>query len=946
MLSLLVPPPPWIPEDDLLLKNAIEAGASLESLAKGAVPFSRQFTIRELKNRWYSLLYDADVSAQASSGIVEIELSSFGLAKSNKSCTSKGKEWMPRKRKVDSVRSHYYAIRKRICNEPCNAVDFDFLVPHNEHDAGCEEHLKLDSTEHVVENCMLGATMSNGFALQEGGFDIVHHGFRMVGANGPVNIGAEVTSHTYHEGHVDSLGHGLPEDELMARECLYGFGENVTPVSVDKSVRNKIDGQSFEQNNLHKDIPEILGEKVSVCRSCPGVQEMEQPQALPVSNLFEPNDLELKSLPNFDSMNNNRGNGCSGFGGNQNFSSPVSDCNSSFHQLGYSSPLSLPIWKAIEDVSAPAMQIEANLDDKGHCIFAVDAKKMNPTGYDVVHSESKLNDGISGDGLNGSATISEGNLLELSDSLLNFANEDELLYMDDDRTCLDGLNSILLSSPNDVHQDDIPSSYDPKTSAVLETCPMIPDGKRCGEVVDIGDPLDTSHGEGHNTFEESNVPDASLQNPHPLIPEELMCCTLNTEDPDIPCNDDIYSAAESLPPFVSFALQHHSVEATSSFPPSNKEVYDKQKTSEQDQALIKEKKEATAELPRASLKIGPLPFLEVGSKHPNDGHGVNTELPENDSSTVASRHAVIAGENSSACTVVPLTTHCVPTIKLNEQIMAVEQGKLNNFDCRNGTVLENSVQGVDHTKSLDQNIVDSSKGEDGLVTLQKHALPHVEQGFGEKQFPETVTNLSTSDHEELLSESNDDPPYFSDIEAMILDMDLCPCDQESYFTREASRYQLEDTKKAIVRLEQGARSYMQRHIASHGAFAVFYGRHLKHYIKKTEVSLGRATEDVNVDIDLGREGRANKISRRQAIIKMEEDGSFYLKNIGKCSILVNSKEVATGQRSNLTSSCLIEIKGMRFMFEMGCCSVSKCTSNYAKRKGAQDKNMKFEFAVQ
>lgn len=51
----------------------------------------------------------------------------------------------------------------------------------------------------------------------------------------------------------------------------------------------------------------------------------------------------------------------------------------------------------------------------------------------------------------------------------------------------------------------------------------------------------------------------------------------------------------------------------------------------------------------------------------------------------------------------------------------------------------------------------------------------------------------------------------------------------------ASRYQLEDTKKAIVRLEQGARSYMQRHIASHGAFAVFYGRHLKHYIKKTEV---------------------------------------------------------------------------------------------------------------
>ncbi|URE06729.1 FHA [Musa troglodytarum] len=31
----------WIPEDDFLLKNAVEAGASLESLAKGAVSLGR-----------------------------------------------------------------------------------------------------------------------------------------------------------------------------------------------------------------------------------------------------------------------------------------------------------------------------------------------------------------------------------------------------------------------------------------------------------------------------------------------------------------------------------------------------------------------------------------------------------------------------------------------------------------------------------------------------------------------------------------------------------------------------------------------------------------------------------------------------------------------------------------------------------------------------------------
>ncbi|KAK1353461.1 hypothetical protein POM88_052596 [Heracleum sosnowskyi] len=43
-VSNFVPSTPWIPEDDLLLKNSIEAGASLEALAKGAVKFSGALT--------------------------------------------------------------------------------------------------------------------------------------------------------------------------------------------------------------------------------------------------------------------------------------------------------------------------------------------------------------------------------------------------------------------------------------------------------------------------------------------------------------------------------------------------------------------------------------------------------------------------------------------------------------------------------------------------------------------------------------------------------------------------------------------------------------------------------------------------------------------------------------------------------------------------------------
>lgn len=47
-----------------------------------------------------------------------------------------------------------------------------------------------------------------------------------------------------------------------------------------------------------------------------------------------------------------------------------------------------------------------------------------------------------------------------------------------------------------------------------------------------------------------------------------------------------------------------------------------------------------------------------------------------------------------------------------------------------------------------------------------------------------------------------------------------------------------------MRLEQGARAYMNRKILSHGAFAVFYGRRMKYFIKKTEVDI----EIDNIDI--------------------------------------------------------------------------------------------------
>ena len=52
-------------QDDILLCDAIEEGATLEALAHGVVKFSRSFTVQELSQRWRALLYDPDVSACA-----------------------------------------------------------------------------------------------------------------------------------------------------------------------------------------------------------------------------------------------------------------------------------------------------------------------------------------------------------------------------------------------------------------------------------------------------------------------------------------------------------------------------------------------------------------------------------------------------------------------------------------------------------------------------------------------------------------------------------------------------------------------------------------------------------------------------------------------------------------------------------------------------------------
>lgn len=228
------------------------------------------------------------------------------------------------------------------------------------------------------------------------------------------------------------------------------------------------------------------------------------------------------------------------------------------------------------------------------------------------------------------------------------------------------------------------------------------------------------------------------------------------------------------------------------------------------------------------------------------------------------------------------------------QVNVLEEENQENFDDF-GSYLENFLQENNDIHNNDLSMDTCQEGAKTRVLLQ----------------PETAA----FDQEQSISE-NEDVPYTSDVEDMIIGMDLGQYDGESYpIAKEVSKYEQLDTKK-LIRLEQSFHSHINRSIASNGAYAVFYGRHLKYFIKNPQVTIGRDTDDNQVDIDLQREGRANKVSRQQAIIKMDEEGVFYMHNLGKSSISVNGKEVQSKRCTKLPSESLIRIHGLQFMFEV------------------------------
>ena len=77
--------------------------------------------------------------------------------------------------------------------------------------------------------------------------------------------------------------------------------------------------------------------------------------------------------------------------------------------------------------------------------------------------------------------------------------------------------------------------------------------------------------------------------------------------------------------------------------------------------------------------------------------------------------------------------------------------------------------------------------------------------------------------------------------------------------------------------------------------AVLRGRQVRYLMRSREISVGRATEDLTVDVELSLEGPATKVSRKVAIIKLTNNGEFHLANEGKRPVMVNGTAVVMGE---------------------------------------------------
>lgn len=96
-------------------------------------------------------------------------------------------------------------------------------------------------------------------------------------------------------------------------------------------------------------------------------------------------------------------------------------------------------------------------------------------------------------------------------------------------------------------------------------------------------------------------------------------------------------------------------------------------------------------------------------------------------------------------------------------------------------------------------------------------------------------------------------------------------------------------------------------------YAILKGKVVEFTMTSREVTLGRSSATARVDFDLSMEGPAFKISRRQAVMFLNNDGEVCIHNEGRRPLFLDGKAIVCGKQAKMNHQQILEIASMSFL---------------------------------
>lgn len=660
----------------------------MESLAKGAVCFSRKFTLQEIQDRWNSLLYDPEVSTQASSRMAEYEneLSISDPAKAHKLFNSKAKDFAFQKRKIDSVKNLYYAMRKRIRNDPCNTADLGFLV------SPC-------SCLSTGVDCVCGGLpkLSQGHHIR----NTIEPGMRSVSryeeVNGNYNGGhayPEMNGHYFHAKHTESMvgngdpnlvSYGYSDVGQMFEHHAYGAKNHGNSEGNNASLKGMSDFQDSMQFQ-HLDSNQ--------CGN--GVVESK--------TLVIPNEVRVEHI-HFDN-------------------------NVQEHTA-------LQVSGQPEGSQAPGGAIWSGVQARDTLTFS-DVKKIKSEDRDTLTFQASLDGGMCTSDLE-HTEMPETDFIDFP----FFNNTDDFM--------LNGEN--FLNSPSEANQEDLDGPDSKVASGVgltMQTMAQPIENNMSSDQIDPG------HAKNNLTDVSSIIlVSASLEVP---CPGRYFECILNTEDPEIPCNEDVATPSE-YPQCSTSAFGQNSENAICSASPATSPRSNPEHSKPSDLAPINGEDMASVQPPSQTTKLSPSTSEQKEVSVALNNGGVQGPKPSEGVSTAGA-----------------LVTCNIDTTDANTCMLALPSfgaagfgegspcdfGQHETFDNSHDLTLQNSIQVPDQMQYNPHDNRQELGDESALPNLMPS---NVMSDFG---IEDHVATVPTPVQAEVCSDNENDVPNYYDLEALVL----------------------------------------------------------------------------------------------------------------------------------------------------------------------------------